>query len=174
MKKFLIVFVSFGIVASFLAGTGCGGDDGDTSATAGAAGSGRGDGAAEVTETTVTTSSRSKREFVQLANGICKRADANRVQEILQYAQEHQDEAGGVSGEELGIEAFRAVAVPKIPARVEQLRALGAPEGDEQRVEVFLVSLSRIADAPPRLLLRELQRSSELARAYGIDRCAYA
>jgi uncharacterized protein (DUF2236 family) len=170
MKNSLIILGLFFTSSALLLAVGCGGGDGGASGEQASAGAGSTDETGSI-ETTVTTSPRSKSEFLQLANGICKRILANRTTEVLQYAQEHRKP--GVSEEELGAEAYRAVVIPKFPTMIEELRALGAPKGDEQRIEAFLASLVRMVNAPERLLLRELNRAGKLARAYGIGRCIY-
>ena len=65
------------------------------------------------------------------------------------------------------------MVTPKIPARIEQIRALGAPEGDEQQVEEFLVSLQDIVNAPQSRFAQVLRHSTELAQGYGLQKCAY-
>lgn len=169
MRRLLIIWGLLLFSALLLAPIGCGGGNGDPSGAQSNPGTKDGDNTGAI-ETTVTTSPRSKAEFIQLANGLCRRAYVNQAAELFQYAKEHQSK--GMSEAELGVKAYRAVVVPKIPTQIGELRALGAPKGDKPQIEAFLGSLKRIVNSPDRLLLRELTRAGKLARAYGIDRCA--
>lgn len=170
MKSVLIILSLLTIGVMPLCATGCGGGDGSTggqSATAETKDAGEGGG---VIDTTVTASPRSKSEFMQLANGLCRRSTANQTTEVLQYAAEHEDE--GLSEGELGVKAYRAAVAPKLPARIEEIRALGAPKGYEKQVEAVLASIVRAVNAPDRLLFRELHRSNKLALRYGLGQCS--
>lgn len=131
---------------------------------------GGGDNTESATGTTVTTSSRSKAEFVALANGICKRTRANLNLEMGEYLKEHE----GDPGKKKTIpDAFRVVGIRKFPAQIEEIRSLGAPKGNEQQVEAFLAAMQKVVDAPRQSTFRELIRSAALARKYGLDDCAY-
>jgi hypothetical protein len=170
MKRFWIILGWLLISALLLALAGCGDGTGDASGEPGNTGTKGTVNTGEIETTVTKTSPRSKSEFLQFANGICQRSFANRTAEIIQYIQEHQKQ--GASEEELGVEAYRAVVVPKLPARIEEVRALGAPKGYEKHIEAVLASLRRIINTPDRLLFREVSRTSKLARRYGIGRCA--
>jgi hypothetical protein len=139
-----------------LALAGCGGGDENSTGT---------------TASTGTTSSRSKAEFVKLANGICKRADLYRTPEIGEYVRDHENEDKSQTASIMA--AFRAVVLTKISGEIEEIRALGVPKRDEQQVEEILSSLERAVAAPGNLTLKELHRSAELARSYGLDECTY-
>lgn len=170
MKNALIILGLLTIGAMALFAIGCGGGDGSASgqsATSGTKDAGESGGAID---TTVTASSRSKSEFLQLANGLCRRATVNQMTEVLQYATEHEDE--GLSEIKLGVKAYRAAVVPKLPARIEEIRALGAPKGYEKQVETVLNSIVRVLNAPDRLLFRELHRSSKIALRYELGQCS--
>lgn len=155
--------------ALFVTLLGCGGGSGNADGDQPGAGT-EGTGKAGPIETTVKTSPRSKAEFLQLADAVCGKSYATRATEVIQYAKEHKQK--GVSEEERGIEAYRTVVAPKLPVRIEELRALGAPKGDKKQIEAILASLAHVVNAPDRLLFRELHRSSILALRYGISRCA--
>lgn len=167
MKRFsinqlLVVYGCCAVLASALVIAGCGGDDDGS----------RAQGAAQATaKPTVTTSSRSKAEYVRIANKICKKDDATRGSEIAAYLSKKEGDQATGTAAVLG--AFRAVILPKIPGRIEKLRALGAPEGDEKQIERFLVSLQDLHNAPAGRLPKELRRSADLGHAYGLHRCTY-
>lgn len=169
MRNFLIVSVCLLLSALSVAMLGCGGDNGG--ANSGQANAGTANTVeSRPIQTTVKTSPRSKAEFLRLAEAICGKSSANQATEVIQYAKEHQRK--GVSNNDLGIEAYRAMVMPKLRPRIEELRALGAPKGDEKRVEAILASIAHVVNAPDRTLFRELHRSSILALRYGIPRCA--
>lgn len=139
-------------------------------AVAGGCGGGGGDSTSGTTGTTVTTSSRSRTEFVKLANGICKRARVHLIYELGEYLKRHE----GEGKKKLTVpDAFRVVAIPKFPGQIEEIRSLGAPKGDEQQVEAFLAAMQKTVDAPSKLTFKELRREGQLARTYGLVDCAY-
>lgn len=114
-----------------------------------------------------------REEFVADANEIC--AEAN--QEVDAQA---QDLFGG--GEEPSQEEFeefaRDVLAPSVRDQVDQIRDLGAPEGDEDEVTEILDTAEAGADEiaeDPEALTRadsQLAEATRLAGEYGLDRCA--
>jgi hypothetical protein len=139
----------------------CGGDSSDAS----------GDEGSASTDVTVTTSSYSKAEYIKLANKICDRERARIVSEIGDYLSEHEGEK---TYEQLAEDAAEAVAVPVIAGKIEELEALGAPPGDEKKIEAFLVAMWEAVDTSDGFKGNDFKRSADMARTYGIDECAYA
>jgi hypothetical protein len=159
MKILIIRSIVAALLASSLAviAQGCGGGGSDSTAS--------------TTNTTVTTSSRSRAEFVKLANGICKRARVHLIYEMGEYIKTHEGE--GKKTPTLP-DAFRVVAIPKFPGQIEEIRSLGAPKGDEQQVEAFLAAMQQTVNAPPKLTFKKLRLEGALAQKYGLTDCVYA
>jgi hypothetical protein len=139
---------------------------------------GCGGGGEAAAGTTVTTSSHSKAEFIKLASAICDRDRASLSPELERYMQQHGGAAKTKS--EALAEAIQAIFIPKAEAQVDEIRAIGAPRGDEQQVERFLVATeeavaaAREARSPTESQLGEyFKRSAALASEYGLDHCAY-
>jgi hypothetical protein len=139
--------------------------------------SGCGGGSDEEENTTISTSSISKAEFIEQANAICKPGKAKLLSEILAYQKKHLNEASV----KVVPNAARKVMKPALQAEVEEIRGLGAPQGDAQEIEKFFTSLLKgvdeiIAKKPPTFeeAERMLQQAGDNARRYGIDECEYA
>jgi len=170
MKKTLIILNLLTVGVMLLFATGCGGGNESAGGQSTTAETKDASESVGTIDTTVTASPRSKSEFLQLANGLCRRATANQLTEVLQYAKEHEDE--GLPEAELGVKAYRNAVAPKLPARIEEIRALGAPKGYEKQVETVLDSIVRVLNAPDRSMFRELHRSSKVALRYGLGQCS--
>jgi hypothetical protein len=118
----------------------------------------------------IATSELSKPEWLVEANAACKRADKVMNQEGRLLFSE-----GEPSEQEMKDFAIEVV-VPAFRQTVEDIRALGAPAGDEEQVEAILASAEegtgRLEQDP--LSVFEDDEPSEtdrLAAAYGITAC---
>jgi hypothetical protein len=141
------------------------------SAALAACGGGDDNAGASGSDQTVTTSSHSKAEFVKLANRICDRDRTQLATKLGVYLQQHENE--GKSERELAGDAMAAVLLPVLAVQVEEIRALGAPSGDEKTVEELLAALQAAVDKGNALDPEDLRPSAKLARAYGVSSCAY-
>jgi len=113
MKKTLIILNLLTVGVMLLFATGCGGGNESAGGQSTTAETKDASESVGTIDTTVTASPRSKSEFLQLANGLCRRATANQLTEVLQYAKEHEDE--GLPEAELGVKAYRNAAPPNFP-----------------------------------------------------------
>jgi hypothetical protein len=146
---------------------GCGDDDGST-----AAGS-------EDAEPTVETSQLSKRQFVKRVNAICQRGLEERTEAVEAYAEENPP-ANESAQEDLLVEAFVAVYPPSLETELEEIRELGAPQGDERQIEAILRTFRAYIDAVAELedieekaeVDRTVNEFGRLAKKYGINECA--
>ncbi|HEX2097144.1 MAG TPA: hypothetical protein VHF50_07240 [Solirubrobacterales bacterium] len=146
-----------GLLAITMFAAGCGGDD-DTSGSE-----------------PLATSSLSKAAYVKKAGSICTRGlEGIRFYEV---PPKFKSEA-----EKMEARIDRAV-VPSFGKMEEELRALGAPKGDEKQIEAYLDALdAEIGSARQRSgsissftqLEAVFRPSAELARRYGIDSCAFS
>jgi len=133
--------------------SGCGGSDEESTSTA---------------AVTVKASSITKAQFVKQANAICAKG-TSRIAKIVQKA---------IVGE-AGIEPVEKAAVPMVNQFVDEITALGAPEGDEAKVEELLSALQEEADEVEQTpsssmeeFAKRFKKSGNLARSYGLTACA--
>ena len=122
-----------------------------------------------------TTETLTKTEFIKQGDAICEKANEESEAEAEEFAEENDFTLEKASKEQIE-EAVGEVLVPNLNGQVEDLRALGAPEGDEDQVEEILVSLEGAADEieeDPGLVYEEetLAKPSKLAEAYGFEVC---
>jgi hypothetical protein len=132
-----------------IAAAGCGGsDDSDSSG--------------------ITTSDLSKSEWIAQANQICIEGD----KDIGEQAGEFFD---GKPTPAASSRFSHEVVLPSIQAQVDQIRELGAPEGDEEQVEAMVDEVDEgLAKAETdSSALREgaLDEGTALVQAYGATAC---
>lgn len=149
MKKASLVVLALVALASIVAG--CGGDDSETTATI------------------------TKAELIKQGDQICKKANEQSQADAEEFAKENDFTFEKASDEQLE-EAVAEVLVPNLNGQIEDIRALGAPEGDEEQVEEILDSLEGAADEiedDPGLVFdgEVLKEPSKLAEAYGFEVC---
>lgn len=144
-------FVAAMVVALVVAG--CGG--GDSSTTAG---------------------SISKEEFITKANAICKKGTA-RLQKAIFTALKNPRNLTKVSEAEQ-IKIVKTAMVPNISQEAKELRALGIPEGDEEKVEAMISALEEgveTAEQDPQAVTNSSDVvfgiSSRIAGEYGLTAC---
>lgn len=137
---------------------------------------GQGDsGDGEQSGAKIEESSISKAEFVRQANTICQRGKERMVGAFLA----HRRRSGASSLREAEVGTAEAILQPSIDEQIEEIRELGAPAGDAERLEAFFASMQRAVaevarrDLRTRESLPVLQPAGDLALAYGIDQCAY-
>jgi len=121
------------------------------------------------------TTSLTRAQFVKQANTICKRQEERR-ENIIRKAIAGQDQTKLLplaKREEVVVET-----VPPYEAMAEELDALGAPEGDEQKVETIVAEMEKAAKSvrsDPKTALEtttQFQEASNLATRYGLAECA--
>jgi hypothetical protein len=121
--------------------------------------------------TTDSTASLTKAEFVKQGNAIC---DAGNKE--INAGFEETLPKGKPSKAELD-EAMETVLIPSVTKQVEEIRALGAPEGEEEAVEDFLVGaeeeLEKGEEEPASLATEaSFNKTSKEAKAIGLTSCA--
>ena len=152
---------------------GKGGGSGKSGGSSGTSGSPSGKGA-------TPSGGLSKTEFVKRANAICEKGKKQSLGKMQAYVKR---EAGGSkqASPALLVKAIKAVFIPGLETQIEEIRALGAPPGDEETVEAFLASLEEGVDAVNEAsggsagaaFGQSFKRSGKLAREYGLNACAY-
>jgi hypothetical protein len=150
-KAFLAAIAALVALAAIVAGCGNGGD---------------------TTEETVTLT---KTEFIKQGDAICKQGNDASEKEAEEFAEENDFDLEKASKEQLE-EAVGEVLVPNLEQQVEELDALGAPKGDEDKVEAIIASLEEatgeIEDDPGIVFKGDvLKKPSKLADEYGFKVC---
>lgn len=139
-----------------------------------AAGCGSDDGGEEA----LTTASLGKAEYIEQVDDICARDRRKTSRELEAYVAQRSSNAAQSDGDEVFTEAVRAIFLPALQAKIEEIRALGAPSGDEDQVEVFLDAMQRTIDELNERSVgslgafgEELQPAADIARNYGFKSC---
>jgi hypothetical protein len=122
--------------------------------------------------TAITTSSLSKKQFIDKANEICQEA-----REIA-LAYKPKNESG--PEKQVVTATIHKGVLPAIQGAMEEVRELGAPEGDEAKIEAIVAGNEEMvekAEGKSFSALGDMETlflpTAEKARSYGIDRCGY-
>lgn len=158
MKKASLVVLALVALAAIVAGC----SDGDDS----------GSGTTAATEATETLT---KAEFIKQGDAICEEANQQNETEAEEFAEDNGFTLEKATDEQLE-DAITEVLVPSLNQQAEDIAALGAPQGDEERVEKITASLEEgageIEDEPSLAFEGEpLKESSRLADDYGFKVC---
>jgi hypothetical protein len=126
-------------------------------------------------ETTDETVTLTKAEFIKQGDAICKKGNDASEKEAEEFAEENDFTLEKASDEQLE-EAVSEVLVANLNGQLDELEALGAPEGDEEQVEEIIESLEgaveEIEDDPGVVFDGEvLKEPGELAQDYGFKVC---
>jgi hypothetical protein len=134
--------------------------------------SGCGGGSDDSSSNTTSTPAPTKAEFLQKGNAICEAGNAQ--------LQADFEALGTNKPTQAQLEqVVTGKLVPSVEAQISDIRALGAPAGDEDQVKAILDAASAgIAKvkADPALIASNggqdpLKQSNELANAYGLTSC---
>lgn len=116
-----------------------------------------------------------KASYVRQVSQICARDQQAILAGIVRIGQQTEEQDATALFESVTSE----VLIPALGQKRGDIRALGAPSGDEQRVEAILDSLEQgqasLEDEPPTAIegyAERLQDFDRLARQYGIKGCA--
>lgn len=144
-------FLAVGLVVASVAIVGCGGGDDDS-------------------EETLT-----KVEFVEQGDAICEKAEKQSETEAEEFAEENGFDLEKATEEELE-DAIAEVLVPALNRQAAEIDALGAPEGDEEKVDAIVVALedgvAEVEDDPSLVFDGSpLKEASQLAKDYGFEVC---
>lgn len=129
---------------------------------------------------TLTTSSLSKAQWIKRAGAICTEGSIPLLGELNAYEEKNAVKTQR-GNEKVAGEAIKLVIPKAVRGEVAKIRALGAPEGDQEEIEAFLLAMEEdvkgIEDGPLLSGAGDLEpkfrHSGQLASAYGIEECAY-
>jgi hypothetical protein len=137
------------------------------------------------TQVEVKSGSLSKAAFIKRSDEICKDNRQRYLREFEAKAELANEELSGANPKEQASLAAAAQAslvntilAPNYERVIDQIDSLGAPSGDEKRIEAIILAIQRPIDelrAKPTKLAENLtpfERASELAKAYGLNGCA--
>jgi hypothetical protein len=153
--------VAIAAIAAFaLAAAGCGGDGNGNE---------------------ITTSSLSKAEFIQKANEVCARGQDQAERNFTAFTKGKDFNIREVSKnptEEQVDGLVNEVLIPAIKKEIAEIRALGAPAGDEDHIEAMLEANEEGIETAEELPQKVLERTeiafgvaSRLAKEYGLLTC---
>ncbi len=118
--------------------------------------------------------SLSRADYASEANVICSRAGKKVVAGLTS-----QSEGGGGSEAKRYEALSESVLLPSLETEVSELRELGAPDGEEAKIDELLAAMQRGIDAAKARQIHSLGqfgqgfvRFDELAHEYGFDSCA--
>lgn len=125
-----------------------------------------------------TTASITKAEFVKQGNAICKEGNEEIEGEFEKFAKENNLSEKKAPTEAQLEEAAEQFLIPAITRQVEGLRALGAPSGEEEKVNTLLdnaeTALEEVEEDPSLLSGENSEPFEDVnkeARAVGLTTC---
>ncbi|HWB70142.1 MAG TPA: hypothetical protein VG518_09220 [Solirubrobacterales bacterium] len=150
-KRFLVVL--FGALLGALLVAGCGSDNSESSA------------------------SLTKAEFVKKADSICEASEKKGETEVEEFLEEEGVAKNEEPSKELQEQLAEEVVAPNISGQLEEIRALGFPEGtDGEEAEALIDSaeedVEEIEEEPSALFSDStFKQTNKEARAYGLTVC---
>lgn len=128
-----------------------------------------------------STSSLTKAEFIKQGDAICQKANDQNEGEFEAFAKENGISESKAPTEAQEEEIATGILLPSISGQLEGIRALGAPEGEEEQVNEILETVEgevEEAEAEPAVLFEEekgaespFAEGNKMAREYGFKVC---
>jgi hypothetical protein len=125
-----------------------------------------------------TSASLTKAQFVKQADAICVNSNKEIESEFESYAKEKGWDENKEPSKDQQEEAIVDVVAPNIQGQVDEIKDLGAPEGDEETIETMLAAVEEgveeLEENPGQLTeegKNPLAKGSKLARDYGLAEC---
>lgn len=141
------------LLGAALAAAGCGGDSDESS-----------------------TSSISKAAFIKKTDAVCKRGNSRMEVAFAHFLRANRNVTRPSKAEYEAL--VGKVLVPNVKREVKEIRAFGAPSGDEDRVDDFLEALEEgieVAERNPKAVVSSSEVifgiPSRLASEYGLEVC---
>jgi hypothetical protein len=125
-----------------------------------------------------STPSITKAQFIEKADASCKKNEEQIRADFNTYVKEHEKEALTNPTEEDFANLVDAVIAPSLEQEVEEIRALGAPKGEEDQVEAILAATEEgreQAEEDSKAAVQGstagLEKATKLAREFGLKAC---
>lgn len=134
-------------------------------------------GSSDNTESTATA--LTKAEFLKQGNAICAKGNEEIEEEFETFVKKSNlkksEEPSNAEKEEIA----ENILIPKIQQQIDGIRALGAPEGEEEQVEEILdaaeEALNKVEEDPVAFISEEnnqaFEKVNQLSREYGLTVC---
>ena len=122
MSKRLIALLA-AVMALAVIAAGCGSSDDDS------------------TDTVAVDATVTKAELIKQGDTICKQGNEEIEEGYEAFQEENNIPDGQEPSDEQGVEIVEQVIVPNLKTQSELIRGIGAPEGDEDKIEAMLDSL---------------------------------
>jgi hypothetical protein len=123
-----------------------------------------------------STTTLTKAQFVKQGNAICEAGNKEIDSEFEQFADENKIDQSKPPTDAQLEEVAEEFLLPSISKQIDEIRALGAPEGDEDSVNAFLDSaeaeVEEIEGDPGLLAGDAFTEVNKEARAIGLVACA--
>jgi hypothetical protein len=154
IKKFAVVVAGLFAVTALIAGCGSGDDESSTS-----------------------TSSLTKAEFIKQADSICTQGNKDINTGFEEFSKENDLDETKEPPKPVQEEAIETILIPAINRQIEEVRALGTPEGDDGQLEEVLTSeeeaIAEGEDDPLKLFetTAKQREANKMARDYGLTVC---
>jgi hypothetical protein len=127
-------------------------------------------------DSNAATDSVSKEEFIVKANAVCKKG-TERMSAAIAKVLKGQRNITKVSKDEQE-EIVTTVMVPSVSREVKELRALGVPDGDDEKVDAMITALEEgveIAERDPGVVTKSSDAifgiASRIGGEYGLTVC---
>ena len=134
-------------------------------------------GCGSSSDSTESTASLSKAEFLKKGNAICKEGNESINSEFEEFTKENNLSETAEPPKETQEEAVEQVLIPAISRQIEEVKALGTPEGDEGELAELISAEEGVveeAEENPLLLFETTAKQKEankLATNYGLTVC---
>jgi hypothetical protein len=134
-------------------------------------------GCGSSSDSTESTASLSKAEFLKKGNAICEKGNESINSEFEEFSKENNLSETAEPPKEAQEEAVEQVLIPAISRQIEEVKALGTPEGDEGELAELLSAEEGVveeAEENPLLLFETTTKQKEankLATEYGLTVC---
>lgn len=119
----------------------------------------------------------SKAAFIKKADAVCTGGNKRMEVAFAHFLKENKNVRHPTDADYE--ELVGKVLVPNVNQEIKEIRALGAPDGDEDRVSGFLEALEEgieVAERDPKVVISSSEAvfgiSSRLAREYGLEVCS--
>jgi basic membrane lipoprotein Med (substrate-binding protein (PBP1-ABC) superfamily) len=123
------------------------------------------------------SSSITKAQFIKQADAICAKGNKENEAEFEKFAKEKGLSEKKEPTKAQQEEAISEIVGPGVQKQIEEIDALGAPEGDEGKIEAMIDAVEEgveeIEENPAALVegKNPLAKGSKLAKEYGLKTC---
>jgi uncharacterized protein with von Willebrand factor type A (vWA) domain len=123
------------------------------------------------------SSSISKAQFIKQADAICEKGNEENEAEFEEFAKENGLSEKQEPTKAQQEEAISEIVAPGVQKQIDEIDALGAPEGDEKQIEAMVAAVEEgveeIEEDPGSLTegKNPLAKGSKLAKEYGLKTC---